>query len=163
MELERDFGKLLILITKYKNIKFLKCSPYLNKFICRYIKHKLSRYLRVTQHYEIVQTKYGRVKGRQCKNIYNEFGLYYAFEGIPYAMPPLGELRFRAPQPPEPWHDVLDCFHCKPKPVQINLKTQWCEGSEDCLYLNVYAKKVRSLIFSNIKCNYRKYLLKSKK
>uniref|UniRef100_A0A1I8MGR8 carboxylesterase n=1 Tax=Musca domestica TaxID=7370 RepID=A0A1I8MGR8_MUSDO len=113
-------------------------------YVSRYIKHKFSRYLRVTHHYEIVQTKYGRVQGRQCKNIYNEFGLYYAFEGIPYAKPPLGKLRFRAPQPPEPWHGVLDCFNCKPKPVQINLKTLWCEGSEDCLYLNVYTKKLQS-------------------
>ncbi|XP_061395056.1 esterase B1-like [Musca vetustissima] len=125
MELDRGFGKLAVLIAKYG-------------------KHKLNKYLGDTEQHEIALTKYGRVQGRQRKNIYNEFGTYYAFEGIPYAKPPLGDLRFRAPQPPEPWRGILNCFSCKPKPVQLNLQTMWWEGSEDCLYLNVYTKKFKS-------------------
>lgn len=76
------------------------------------------------------------------KNAYEEFCKYYAFEGIPYAKPPLGDLRFRAPQPPEPWNGVLDCLHYKSKPLQIDMLRRIICGSEDCLYLNVYAKKV---------------------
>lgn len=65
-----------------------------------------------------------------------------AFEGIPYAKPPLGELRFRAPLPPEPWEGVFDCLYYKSKPLQRDFVRRITLGSEDCLYLNVFAKKV---------------------
>ncbi|CAG9794559.1 unnamed protein product [Diatraea saccharalis] len=64
---------------------------------------------------------------------------YYSFEGIPYAKPPIGELRFRNPQPPDTWTNVRDCTKPGNKCAQINpLSGKGFEGSEDCLYLNIY-------------------------
>lgn len=79
----------------------------------------------------------------QRKTIYDE-ELYYSFEGIPFAKPPLGELRFRAPQPPEPWVGVRDCTYVRDKPTQIHCALKLPEGSEDCLHLNVYTKTLNS-------------------
>ncbi len=63
-------------------------------------------------------------------------GTVDAFLGVPYAAPPVGNLRFRPPQPHAPWAT----------PAQATQVAQPCPqirgtaiGSEDCLYLNVYA------------------------
>ncbi|XP_034827054.1 juvenile hormone esterase-like isoform X2 [Maniola hyperantus] len=64
---------------------------------------------------------------------------YIAFKGIPYAKPPLGLLRFKAPEPPKPWQGVRDASEHGPVCPQYNERLQRLEtGSEDCLYLNVY-------------------------
>jgi carboxylesterase type B len=47
----------------------------------------------------IVETCYGKVQGY-------EQGAISVWRGIPFAQPPTGKLRFRAPQPPEPWTGV---------------------------------------------------------
>ncbi|KAI9580762.1 hypothetical protein GQX74_013263 [Glossina fuscipes] len=106
------------------------------------IAHKLQQYYLTTREYEIINTLYGQVKGVKRVTVYDKF--YYAFEGIPYAKPPIGKLRFRAPEPPEPWKHVLDCTSCRSKPIQRHLTFKFIEGSEDCLYLNVYTKKLNS-------------------
>jgi para-nitrobenzyl esterase len=62
--------------------------------------------------------------------------------GIRYAEPPVGELRWRPPQPPRPWHTVLDATkfgnHC----LQTGAANQ-TGASEDCLFLNVYVPRKR--------------------
>ncbi|CAH0547347.1 unnamed protein product [Brassicogethes aeneus] len=58
---------------------------------------------------------------------------YYSFEGIPFAKPPLGQLRFEPPQPNEKWNGTLLAKTNKSSCIQFN-----GDGSEDCLYLNVY-------------------------
>jgi len=82
----------------------------------------------------------GQIKGVERLSLYDD--TYYSFEKIPFAKPPLGELRFKAPVPAESWSGVLDCTHYAEKPTQRNLQTRVIEGAEDCLYLNVYPKKV---------------------
>lgn len=109
----------------------------------RFVGHKVQQYRLSTSHTVVVATNYGRVRGLQRKTVYDQ-ELYYAFEGIPYAKPPLGELRFRAPQPPDPWKSVRNCTTYAEKPLQRNMVLGLIEGSEDCLYLNVYAKSLRS-------------------
>ncbi|KAH8398919.1 hypothetical protein KR215_000053 [Drosophila sulfurigaster] len=109
----------------------------------RFVGHKVQQYRLSTSNTVIVETKYGRVRGLQRKTIYDG-ELYYAFEGIPYAKPPLGDLRFRAPQPPESWEGVRNCTTYNEKPLQRNMIMGLMEGSEDCLYLNVYAKSMES-------------------
>jgi carboxylesterase type B len=71
-----------------------------------------------------------------------------AFLGIPYAQPPIGDLRFRAPKKIEPWTDVKTTQVDSPLCVQINpfardFKT--VIGQEDCLFLNVYTPVRRNI------------------
>jgi carboxylesterase type B len=72
-----------------------------------------------------------------------------AFLGIPYAAPPVGKLRFKGPQPVEPWyHSTLYAHEEKPMCSQVNSfamskSDMKFEGQEDCLYINVYSPEVR--------------------
>uniref|UniRef100_A0A1L8DJA1 Carboxylic ester hydrolase n=1 Tax=Nyssomyia neivai TaxID=330878 RepID=A0A1L8DJA1_9DIPT len=63
-----------------------------------------------------------------------------AFFGIPYAKPPIGDLRYAEPQRAEKWNGTLDCTQEKPMCIQENVlvPNPTVSGSEDCLYLNVY-------------------------
>ena len=56
------------------------------------------------------------------------------YKGIPFAAPPVGELRWKAPQPVVAWSGVKECQTFAPNPMQGN--GEGC--SEDCLYLNVW-------------------------
>ena len=73
-----------------------------------------------------------------------------AFKGVPFAVPPVGGLRWRAPQPAADWEGVRDCARFGPISMQ---ETPGVGGSfynkewhvdpeipmgEDCLYLNVW-------------------------
>ena len=58
------------------------------------------------------------------------------FKGIPFAAPPVGELRWKAPQPVIPWEGVLNADQFGPSPVSSMGFPQ--DASEDCLYLNVW-------------------------
>ncbi|KAH8264145.1 hypothetical protein KR038_003652, partial [Drosophila bunnanda] len=89
-----------------------------------------------------VNTSSGPVRGKLCTAVYGD--QYVSFERIPYAQPPVGRLRFVAPVPVEPWSQPLDCTQKGEKPLQFNHYTKQLEGVEDCLYLNVYAKKLDS-------------------
>ncbi|WP_421799153.1 carboxylesterase/lipase family protein [Haliscomenobacter sp.] len=82
-----------------------------------------------------VTTTYGPISG-----ISEEGAL--AFKGIPYAKPPVGELRWQAPQPPAPWSQTRMTADFSPKCPQKNFSptqdSATTEGEEDCLYLNVW-------------------------
>jgi para-nitrobenzyl esterase len=65
------------------------------------------------------------------------------FKGIPFAAPPLGDLRWRAPKPPVAWTGVRPADKFSPACVQVpivfrELGMDTVETSEDCLYLNVW-------------------------
>lgn len=73
----------------------------------------------------------------------------HAWLGIPYAEPPVGRLRWRAPRPARAWDGTLQALHFGAKPMQIaglagdfpkRLHGQPA-GAEDCLYLNVWAPR----------------------
>jgi carboxylesterase type B len=78
-----------------------------------------------------------------------------AFMGIPYAKPPVGKLRFKAPQPVEPWfHNILYAHEEPPMCSQVNTfamskSDMKFEGQEDCLYLNVYTPEVSQIFEQN--------------
>lgn len=61
-----------------------------------------------------------------------------AFRSIPFAAPPVGNLRFRAPQPPQPWKDALDVSNYAPPCPQLKIDGDIFIGSEDCLKISVY-------------------------
>ncbi|KAL5280164.1 CES5A.2 family protein [Megaselia abdita] len=74
------------------------------------------------------------INGREISN----------FKGIPYAEPPVGDLRFKSPQPFPAWkgersaiNDTADCFQ-----VEASVHGTTPAGQEDCLYLNVYVPNV---------------------
>jgi para-nitrobenzyl esterase len=60
------------------------------------------------------------------------------FLGIPYAAPPLGELRWRAPQPVAPWTDTRSAIALPDFCPQFRYFSNEYAGNEDCLYLNVF-------------------------
>lgn len=66
------------------------------------------------------------------------------FLGLPYALPPLGTARLRAPVPPAPWPGVRDATRAAPASLQalgghhLWLNEPIARLSEDCLYLNVW-------------------------
>ncbi|HEM46265.1 MAG TPA: carboxylesterase, partial [Alphaproteobacteria bacterium] len=73
----------------------------------------------------------------------------HAWLGIPYARPPVGDLRWRPPTRPEPWTDTFDALAFGPPCVQLasglpglaGSPAGSVTGSEDCLYLNVWAPR----------------------
>ncbi|XP_058463056.1 acetylcholinesterase-like [Malaya genurostris] len=69
----------------------------------------------------------------------------FAFRGIPYAKPPIGDLRYKAPQPLEKFPaPILDCSVERSVCFTRNIFTQEIEGSENCLFLNVYTPELES-------------------
>ncbi len=58
------------------------------------------------------------------------------FRGIPFAAPPVGDLRWKAPQPVEKWDSVRPATEFAPAPMQGGNPPSG--KSEDCLYLNVW-------------------------
>lgn len=84
-----------------------------------------------------VQTSSGAVKGRA-----DDDTATCVWKGIPYAAPPLGDLRWRAPREAESWDGVLDAYEYGPACMQKGLMTKVNADdggmSEDCLYLNIW-------------------------
>ncbi|KAG8178851.1 hypothetical protein JTE90_017626 [Oedothorax gibbosus] len=76
----------------------------------------------------------------------NTASSFYEFLGIPYAKPPVGELRFKPTEQPEPWEGTYDALVMPPAcPQYAENQFPWYDTlpgqSEDCLYLNVWAPK----------------------
>ena len=98
---------------------------------------------------EPVQTDKGKVIGLRSR--IKGFTLD-SFYGIPFAKPPVGEYRFKHPQPPDPWSDVKKTVDLPPACMQLNDTffpnftgaEMWnpnTQVKEDCLYLNVWVPK----------------------
>jgi len=66
------------------------------------------------------------------------------FLGIPYAAPPVGSLRWRAPQPAAPWHGVRSATTLPPACPQLANSNGPRSENEDCLYLSVYVPQGES-------------------
>ena len=98
----------------------------------------------------IIKTEKGEVQG-----ILSDDGKVEIFAGIPFAKPPVGDLRWKEPQELEPWDGVLAADHFAPMAMQVefsrfanflvnlyahskNDRTFKGPMSEDCLYLNVW-------------------------
>jgi len=97
-----------------------------------------------------VKTEYGTLRGIAGAN-----PIYTVFKGVPYAKPPVGALRWEAPQEPESWEGVrvADSFSAiapqEKHPVDSLYGKEFFQSpepmSEDCLYLNIWTPtKTRS-------------------
>ena len=83
---------------------------------------------------DIIKTTTGKLKGY----IENDLNI---FKGIPYAQPPIGDLRFKDTVEKEPWEGVLDTIEYGPIPMQPTIPGSSIENhphSEDCLTLNIW-------------------------
>ena len=82
-----------------------------------------------------VKTIYGEVEGI-CDGKLNRW------LGIPFAQPPLGDLRFKRSHPPQPWKGIKNCTEFASRPYQyMGVETTEPSEGEDCLYLNIWAPK----------------------
>ena len=93
-----------------------------------------------TDHQEdssLVITTAGPVRGESADGL-------RVFRGIPYAAPPVGDLRWRAPQPAESWTETRDVLEFGTPCWQGDIDGFYSRGpidkSEDCLYLNVWTR-----------------------
>ncbi|XP_039755026.1 cholinesterase 1-like [Pararge aegeria] len=90
-----------------------------------------------------VSVNEGLLEGDVVRSPYGSY--FFSFKGIPYAEPPVSELRFKAPVPKTPWQGVRSAKEHSPKCYQFELFTNETRpplGSEDCLYLNVYTPNI---------------------
>ncbi|XP_033327890.2 juvenile hormone esterase [Megalopta genalis] len=85
---------------------------------------------------DVVQTTSGPVRGIVKETVWHSIK-YNAFLGIPYAEPPIGNLRFKPPVPKKPWTDVYDAVEEGGTCPQLDFFNEGYIGVEDCLYLNV--------------------------
>jgi para-nitrobenzyl esterase len=85
---------------------------------------------------QIVRTDKGYISGTLIGEPGKEISI---FCGIPYASPPVGNLRWKPPQPVMPWEDVRECTQFSAISPQTNMPGMSSPFplSEDCLYLNV--------------------------
>ncbi|WP_322904663.1 carboxylesterase/lipase family protein [Paenibacillus campi] len=87
----------------------------------------------------LIRTQYGEVQGvRQDGAV--------IWRGIPFAEPPVGDLRFQPPRPPQPWQEPRDATQFGPVCEQPDSELEQSfpahvrpVKSEDCLYLNIWA------------------------
>ena len=92
-----------------------------------------------------VTTEYGKVLGSLRQTTSNSVS-YASFQGIPFAAPPIGELRLNPPTLPTPWETTLNVTGDSSKVCpQLSATTSGdVIGEEDCLYLNVYTPAITS-------------------
>ncbi len=85
-----------------------------------------------------VETRLGALQGIQRTN-------HIEFRGIPYAKPPVDELRFQAPQPLSPWQGIKRADRFGDASIQENISLFGVGSiSEDCLYLNVWTPSLNT-------------------
>ncbi|XP_046750656.1 esterase E4-like [Diprion similis] len=82
-------------------------------------------------------TPQGRLRG--INMVTNLGRIFSGFIGIPYAEPPVGDLRFKQAVPAGPWNGTLDADHM---PNHCYHEVPEILGDEDCLYLNVYTPQI---------------------
>ncbi len=79
----------------------------------------------------VVKTRTGEVRGLVKGNVRE-------FLGVPYAAPPVGAMRWRAPLALPSWRGVRDATKFGSSCAQMDFRGARVKGSEDCLYLNIY-------------------------
>ena len=92
-------------------------------------------------HLSVVNTWNGRISG-----LFDDETNVTQFRSVPYAQPPIGEMRFRPPQPILPWRGILNGTKNHPACMQRRhpMKNRRPEKvAEDCLYLHIYVPGIQ--------------------
>jgi para-nitrobenzyl esterase len=88
-----------------------------------------------------------RISNGDLQGVVEKSGVI-SFKGIPFAAPPVGEFRWREPQPVKNWEGVRKADHFGPRAMQTAVFGDMgfrSDGmSEDCLYLNVWTPQIKS-------------------
>ncbi|CAH0767540.1 unnamed protein product [Bemisia tabaci] len=108
------------LIVQYGTV-FLVLSVLCEHFFCKIVE---------------INTKSGKILGTTVRA--RDGRCIRCFRGIPYAQPPVGDLRFKAPVPVNNSYAILNATADAPPCPQINPSNKMVIGEENCLYLNVY-------------------------
>ncbi len=91
-----------------------------------------------------VTGEYGESLAAHCKNgtfVGGRAGSVLVFKGVPFAKPPVGDLRWKAPQPVEDCDGVFEAYYNGKTPIQTEWQTEkasYYPQGEDCLYLNIW-------------------------
>jgi para-nitrobenzyl esterase len=125
--------------------KFFACIALLVLIVFSILFYSF-RYLHIAS--DNVQIETGVISG-----VKSETSDVIAFKGIPFARPPVGELRWKAPVPAIPWQGVKKCDVFGPSPMQsrpVPFMVYTSEFlipekpiSEDCLYLNIWTQAAK--------------------
>jgi bile salt-stimulated lipase len=91
--------------------------------------------------YAVVDTTSGRLQGVEESS--DSSHKYFAFKGIPYAEPPVGELRFRNPVPHRGWSGLRKALEYGEKCCTKGMYGLLGGGQEDCLFLNVFSPNLK--------------------
>ncbi|MFX1538293.1 MAG: carboxylesterase/lipase family protein [Promethearchaeota archaeon] len=124
----------------YLFVPFIRLSNIVKRTISPFVS-RLSQLKRADTTFELgkwnntptVQTNYGIISGFSDKNS-------WCWKGIPYASPPVGPLRWKAPLDPIPWIGTRKSRKFGNSAAQI-MPILGPTGSEDCLYLNIWRPK----------------------
>ncbi|XP_067007373.2 juvenile hormone esterase [Anabrus simplex] len=92
------------------------------------------------ENFPLVNLAQGTVKGKMVNSTVT--APFYSFQGIPYAKPPVEQLRFKAPVAPDPWNGTFEAFQEGNICRQFNRAENKVYGSEDCLYINVFTPQL---------------------
>lgn len=115
----------------------------MKRFLTLFIVLLSAHYTNAYADIDIVKTNSGQISGSLSDD-----KSVHIFKGIPFAAPPIGDLRWKAPQPVKPWQSIKQATAFAPSPVQgkpnefgvytreFLIKDE--PLSEDCLYLNVW-------------------------
>lgn len=81
----------------------------------------------------IISTSYGKLSGKEVED-------YHIFKHVPFAKPPIGELRFQKPESPEQWEGVRDATEYGPACMCNSTTSKYIPKSisEDCLHVNIF-------------------------
>ena len=124
-------NNILSILTRKKNMK-----TYLPLLAILFSIQTTAQETRIQASAVQISTPVGQLEGMvENKNV-------VAFKGIPYAKPPVGERRWKAPEPNGKWQGILAAKAFGPRAMQTNIFGDMVfrsnGTSEDCLYLNVW-------------------------
>ncbi|MFX0175608.1 MAG: carboxylesterase family protein, partial [Candidatus Hodarchaeota archaeon] len=131
----------LIMKLLYLFVPFIRLANFFKRTISPYIRHfsalkpsNTTFELGSWNNDPLVQTKFGLISGILDKNV-------WCWKGVPYAAPPIGSFRWKAPLDPTPWIGTRKARKFGNSAAQV-MPIIGPTGSEDCLYLNIWRPKI---------------------